>query len=495
MTMPVQRPEENAPGVWAFRTTMPRLLLLVLIAAALLLPIWLVRYPPLLDYPNHLARSFVLYHLNDPAYHFRGFYRAEWGPYPYLGMDLALIALQRVFSAEIAGKLLLSLCVLGVPLSVWWFIRQASPGHDALAFWGLLLPYNLFFLEGFISFQIGLAFCFLTVGLWLRYLKLPSRNRWLAVLALATATYFVHLIAFGLTGFIILVYTVADRRPWRDVILAGTLFLPGVLFFSLSGIGRHNGADLHFRTWQEKYSDGVAALLHGYSSHLEAIAFYVILACLVLAWVRNSEFRIQRQWVWVLAGLLLLYCAMPDGLGESWDVDVRAVPALFVVLLAMAALGRRERLLAAVALLLFTARTVDVTRNFVAKQADLSVMARAIDILPRNTRLLPLINVIFDDPIERLYPHFWAYSIIERGALAPGLFDLPGQTALRITGDIYTPDLPPEDPLDWGDLRDDYDYVWVYDFPQLTPEFAVRSTVVYVGGDLRLYRLPGPAGE
>ena len=84
------------------KTTVLRILLMGLIGTALLLPVWLVRYPPLLDYPNHLARGFVLAHLNDPAFHFRGFYRAEWGPYPYLGMDLALVTLQRVLPAEVA---------------------------------------------------------------------------------------------------------------------------------------------------------------------------------------------------------------------------------------------------------------------------------------------------------------------------------------------------------------------------------------------------------
>jgi hypothetical protein len=51
-------------------TRILRILLLALIAVALLFPVWLVRYPPLLDYPNHLARSFVLAHLHDPAFHF-----------------------------------------------------------------------------------------------------------------------------------------------------------------------------------------------------------------------------------------------------------------------------------------------------------------------------------------------------------------------------------------------------------------------------------------
>ena len=46
---------------------------MALLAGVLLLPIWLVEFPPLLDYPNHLAQTFVLAHLNDPNFHFSEF--------------------------------------------------------------------------------------------------------------------------------------------------------------------------------------------------------------------------------------------------------------------------------------------------------------------------------------------------------------------------------------------------------------------------------------
>jgi hypothetical protein len=479
-----------------FKTTLLRVLLMALIGAALLLPVWLVRYPPLLDYPNHLARSFVLAHLNDPAFHFRGFYRAEWGPYPYLGMDLALITLQRILSVEVAGKVFLSLCVLAVPLAAWWFIRQANPGHDALALWGLLLAYNTFFIEGFLNFQLGLAFCFVTMGMWLRYLEHPTKKRWLAVLVLATATYFVHLIAFVLTGFTVLAYTTADRRRLRDVCQAGALFAPGVVLYSLSGIAPSNGTELYFRDWTEKYYDGLTALRHGYSPRLETLTLWVIVICVVLAWVRNSEFRVQRPWVWVFAGLLVLYCALPDEVGNSWDIDVRVVPVLFVMLLVLAKLGQRQRIVAVAVLLLFAIRTADVARNFVAKQAELSGMVQAVRALPRDARLLPLINENNDDdPLQRLYLHFWAYSIIERGAVAPYLFDLRGQTALRTTEEIYIPHRPLKDPLDWYSVKRDYDYAWVYDFPGWTPQLMTVGKIEYAGGNLRLYRLPRAAAE
>ncbi len=56
--------------------------LFALLASSLIIPFLSVNEPPLLDYPNHLARTFILNHLHDPAFHFSEYYRADWKPYP-----------------------------------------------------------------------------------------------------------------------------------------------------------------------------------------------------------------------------------------------------------------------------------------------------------------------------------------------------------------------------------------------------------------------------
>ncbi len=148
----------------------------LLLAGLLLAPIWLVKYPPLLDYPNHLARAFVLTHLHDPAVRFQQFYSADWGLYPYLLMDLSLIGLQRLFPVFLAGRIFLSFCVLALPLAAWFFLRQANPGENHLALWALLQSHNLFFLYAFLNFYLSIALCFVAVGLWLRCLARPSAS-------------------------------------------------------------------------------------------------------------------------------------------------------------------------------------------------------------------------------------------------------------------------------------------------------------------------------
>src|SRR5271166_5711114 len=144
-----------------------RLIAILILATALLIPIWSAAFPPLLDYPNHLARSFVLAHLSSPEFTFAKFYRADWGAYPFLRLDASLAVLGRLFSIETAGRVFLSLCVLALPLAAWFFLRQVNPHEDATGFWALLVAYNVFFLEGFLNFDLGLAVGFVALGLWL----------------------------------------------------------------------------------------------------------------------------------------------------------------------------------------------------------------------------------------------------------------------------------------------------------------------------------------
>ena len=57
-----------------------------LLAAIVLYPIAMVRVPGLEDYPNHLARMYILSHYNESEA-LQRFYEVRWRPIPYLGMD------------------------------------------------------------------------------------------------------------------------------------------------------------------------------------------------------------------------------------------------------------------------------------------------------------------------------------------------------------------------------------------------------------------------
>jgi hypothetical protein len=465
---------------------------IVILAAMLLAPIWTVAFPPLLDYPNHLARAFVLAHLNDTHFSFREFYRSDWGAYPYLGMDASLAVLGRIFPIETAGRVYLSLCALALPGAAWFFLSEAQPlGADGGFLWALLIAYNVFFLEGFLNFDLSISVGLVALGLWLRWLANPSRGRWIAALLAFTALYFTHLLGFGLVGLILVAYLALSRSPFLYWLWSGALALPGMAFYlhsSRVGLGVNQ---IVFHGLQDKI-DSLVMILHGYWPWLDWVSLVALAVWFVAAWWRNPEFRWDKKWIAIAAFLFALFWAIPWTWGEGSDLDIRVLPFLFVAILATARVGRRGKILAAIPLLLFGARTVSVTRHFREAQPALEGLARSFDQVPRDALVLPIVEGD-EDPIERPFTHFWAYGVIRRGWFSPYLMDAPGETPMRIIHDSYTPDgfwdLAYDEAPDWLQVRSDYDYVWAYDVPKFSTPLATIGERIYASGALEVYRI------
>src|SRR5271169_3653653 len=342
---------ESTPAHSVSAHTLFRLTGVLILAAMLLAPIWIVAFPPLLDYPNHLARAFVLAHLNDSHFSFQQFYRSDWGAYPYLGMDASLSVLGRLFPIETAGRVYLSLCALALPAAAWVVLGQAQPGAEAASLWSLLIAYNVFFLEGFLNFDLSLAVGFLALGLWLRWLAKLGTGRWIATLLAFTALYFTHLLGFAIAGLIVVAYLALSRRPVRDWLWSGALALPGVAFYLHSSRVGLSAGKIVFHGWDDKL-DSLGMILHGYSTRLDWISLAALAAWFFAAWWGNPEFRRDRKWMAIAAFLFLLFWVIPWMWGEGSDLDSRVLPFLFVAILATAHVGRRAKLLVAIPLLL-----------------------------------------------------------------------------------------------------------------------------------------------
>jgi hypothetical protein len=464
---------------------------IVILAAMLLAPIWTVTFPPLLDYPNHLARAFVLAHMNDSHFSFRNFYRADWGAYPYLGMDVSLAVLGRIFPIETAGRIYLSLCALALPAGAWFFLRQAQPKSDAAYLWALLIAYNVFFLEGFLNFDLSIGVGLATLGLWLRWLAKPSRGRWFAGFVAFTALYFTHLIGFAIAGLIVIVYLALARHPFFYWVWSGALALPGVAFYMHSSRVGLGIQEIVFHSWSEKIGS-LGMILHGYWPALDWISLAALAVWFAAARWRNPEFRWDYKWIAIATFLFALFWLTPWSWGEGSDLDIRVLPFLFVAIFAAASVGRRAKILAAIPLLLFLVRTVSVTRHFREAQPELNILARSFAAVPRGALVLPIVEGD-EDPIERPFTHFWAYGVIRRGWFSPYLMDAPGETPMRIIHDSYTPDgfwdLTYDAPPDWQQVQSDYDYVWAYDVQKFSDQLAQIGEPIYTSDALTVYRI------
>ncbi len=435
--------------------------LFILLASSLALPFLFVNEPPLLDYPNHLARTFILNHLHDPAYHFSEYYRADWKPYPYILWDALMVALQQVLPVEVAGKLLLVLTTVLLPVAVAWFLWQANRTEIKLSFLACALSYYVLFLWGFTAYHLSMGLCFLMVGTWLWYRRKPSVARAVLFSLLSFATYFAHLLGFASAALILVLYE-STRFNWREWLrLACFLAPPSVLaLWARPGLSGPSGVEWRSIMWKWYVLRGQPT--HGYDKTLDIVFAGGLVLCLLVAVAGNRELRVNWRWLAVALGVFGVFLLLPDGWGMSNDVDSRLVPPLCLVALAVFRVGRRANWIVVLAIALTALRVFNITTGFQRETPKSAAMNDGIAQIARNARVFPVSNDLMEkDPFDHYYGHYWAYAVIRRGAVSGSLFDIPGQTPLRITYEPFTRDSERQE-IDWKLVSRHCDYIWSY---------------------------------
>jgi hypothetical protein len=479
------QPEQKRNALW--------IALFILLASTLALPFLFVHEPPLLDYANHLARTFVLNHLHDPAFQFAEYYRADWKPYPYILWDLLLVAFEQVLPVEAAGKLLLVLTTVLLPISVAWFLWQANRSAIKLSLLGCAMSYYVLFLWGFTAYHLSVGFCFLMVGTWLWYRRRPSLVRAVLFVIVSFLAYFAHLLGFASAAFILVLYelTLFNWREWLR--LAGFLAPPSLLFlWARPGLSKQSSVE--WRPMLEKLQALRDIPTHSYDERLDQIFIGGLVLCFLIAVVRNRELRVNRRWLAVALGFFAVFLLLPYGWGTSFDLDVRLVPPLCLLLLAVFQVGRRANWIAVLAVALTALRVFNIATGFQMETRKNAAMNHGIEQIARNAKVFPLVDTCKDDdPLDYYYVHYWAYSVIRRGVISPYLFDIPGQTPMRITYEPYMSDgywahcydVEPE----WELVAAEYDYIWSYGDQRYKRGIGEVADKVFEESPLILYRV------
>ncbi|HSS48848.1 MAG TPA: hypothetical protein VLX28_07875 [Thermoanaerobaculia bacterium] len=196
-------------------------------AALWVLPLWVVRFPPMVDYPQQLALSAILRWYGDPARRFRGTYElALWAPH---GLFKLLVAgLAWVLPINVAGRLVVSLCLVAVGAGALALCRRAGR-PAAYALLALALTYNYAFFWGFVdnllAYPLALGGLALADGLFDRPFTARS---WLALAGVGVLFYTVHLqfllLFAGAVGWL----AICRLPGWRRLALWLSALVPGV---------------------------------------------------------------------------------------------------------------------------------------------------------------------------------------------------------------------------------------------------------------------------
>jgi hypothetical protein len=187
-----------------------------------LLPIWMVRYPALNDYPSHLLEAQVVAHYHNPALAYAPDYQILPGWYLHSNAltTLLMVGLAQVAPIALAGKLVLSLYVVLLTTGVIALLDYFNRPRWLLLALPVLL-FNLPFMSGFLNWSYGVA---LIPFVLLSYCRWRQGQGWhLGLLAgLTLLIYIAHVLAWGLGLVMLYTFAVADGLSLRRyAILSG----------------------------------------------------------------------------------------------------------------------------------------------------------------------------------------------------------------------------------------------------------------------------------
>src|SRR5690349_17318501 len=195
----------------------------VLVALTLSPLLW-AAVPPLVDYPNHLARIWVLVQ-NGALPELAQNYVVAWRLLPNLAMDLIVPALAQIMPLEIAGRLFIALTMLSL-LAGTMTLHRALYGR--LGLWplsALLFLYNAALFWGFLNCLFGIGMFLLAFSGWISSRDWRTALRILAFSVIASLLLILHLFAFCLYALAVGSYELGQRLRERPVSLRGFLRL------------------------------------------------------------------------------------------------------------------------------------------------------------------------------------------------------------------------------------------------------------------------------
>jgi hypothetical protein len=431
---------------------------LIVMCSLLLLPLTVVDVPPLLDYPNHLARDYVLALGQHDAFLSR-MYAPHWAIIPNLAVDLVLPPLLWIMPVYTAGRILLAGTLL---LPVIGAVLYSNAIFGRRSYWTIavcLVACNGLFLLGFINFQLGIGLALVCAAAWVtRREAHPASTAAIGALC-AVLLFFSHLM--GLLFFLILLGSYEIELAWashrrgeklsavvarRAVWLVPVVALPLALY--AASAFATTGSRIVWETGHDKLIRAAMSLMN-YSLPLDIVSAG-LLAAFLLTCAGLRLIRMKLQSAVALGAVGFLYAVAPLGFKGTGYIDARfAVMFGFLVFAGVrpARLPKRAALLVAVAVVtLFVIRTSEVTTIWYAHNRDLAELRDVISEVEPGSRVL--VATVDDNEVApaergllrrqylsdgtRLDGHTAALLLIERDAFWTFLFANPDQQPIEL---------------------------------------------------------------
>ncbi len=427
------------------------------VIAVVLVPLTVIDIPLIADYPNHLARMYILGNIiDDPLLAER--YGVNFDFIPNLVMDFVVPRLAALIPLELAGRLFLAMTLLSTLFGVAWLHRILFNRWSLWPLVAALFLYHGSLLAGLVNFSFGIGATLIALAVWIDIRHRPIVVRLLIGSGLALILYFCHLVALGAYGLLVAGYeSVRGRDKWsrRDgpggaitdgLVAAATLAIPALLFVgTLSNNAGGDGWSIVYGNWPWKMK-ALLAPLANYDPTLDVASFVILLGLMFWGW-RSGRVEIDRRMAPGLGLLALAFALAPKALLAGGVFDQRFAVLLAFLLVAASDVrargGRIEAIVPLVLSALFLTRMGILTATWIDHRADLAEVRAAIEQVRPGGRIL----VVEPDRTaglrraprrHRVFHHapqmasLATLAVIEKSALVSTIYAVPGQHPLTL---------------------------------------------------------------
>ncbi len=407
--------------------------------------IWAFRFLPLYDYPIWLYEVRIMRALSNPL--FRDTYEIISGPVPNLGFVGPIWLLSFLMPLEVAGKVFLTVCVIGLPWSFWYAARKlATNPNTPIAFAAFPFAFSIYFFGGH-AFLLGLIVLLLMIGSYFPKLERLSAGDWFFLSLLFLLSYFIHALSFVLA---IITFGGAVVTALRSKLYALMIsFIPSLvcLIWYLASNNSASAIEPKWSLWGLAQNVFKPLFLfiksYGIPNPLPLTLMNVLWSGLIVFFIlqlfvkakRNQ--RVEKRFIVpvVLAGPLVL--ALPElFLGVVQPGSRFGLPLLFFILLMFCRVDISERWKTTFLSVALLANTYNA---FHFRRVDEQMEALYLDIKTHASLVGSFMCVRLDWPPERkawdvaaasIDPMFGAvyYAALENG----GLGQIFGASVLRV---------------------------------------------------------------
>lgn len=411
---------------------------IVLLVAMCVLPLTVVRFPPLVDLYGHLGRYAVQTGLTGAPY-----FSFEWKVIGNLGVDLLVEVLQPLLGLERAVHSIVIASQALAAVGILLVGREVHGRITPFAVLALPLIYATPFVYGFVNYTLSMALALIAFAIWLRLRK--ARGRWRPSAFLAAAgciTFVCHTFGWAFLSLLVGAKSLVDN--WRSLrTLTSTVratsvdclgLLPPLVFMILWRSGT-SGARTEQWSLDLKFQWLVGVFQSGWRE-FDILSMAVIVGAFGIGSLGR---RAGRDAGLLLGALLcvLAFIALPARVFGSFFADMRLLPYAMVIALLAISVDRwgrtavRAAFAFAIVFIVFRlALTID---DFRFKDRQVAQVVPSLERIARGSSVATFAiepcRGSYRLPILR---HIGGLVIARRNAFANDQWIAPGVNLLRI---------------------------------------------------------------